>query len=276
MRRINSILGEIPEIKDTVLSRHVPRIRGKIGIKGIHITYSDQTDHALKDIYLKIEAGETVAVVGRVGAGKTTLLNAIPRLLDIPPKTVFIDGQDVHQIQLQTLRRNIGFVTQEAFIFSDTIRNNILFGRSGVSKEELETVLRAADIYEDIQTLEKGLNTMLGERGITLSGGQRQRLTIARALVLDPPILILDDALSMVDTRTEERILNQILNLRRNKTNLIVSHRVSTISRADRIVVLEDGKIVEQGTHKELLELEKVYATLYEKQLIAQELEMGT
>ena len=166
-------------------------------------------------------------------------------------------------------------MTQEVFIFSDTIRNNIAFGRSGVSQKHLEAVLHAADIFEDIKSLEKGLDTILGERGITLSGGQRQRLTIARALILDPPILILDDALSMVDTRTEERILNQVLSLRRNKTNLIVSHRISTISRADRIVVLERGKLVEQGTHKELLELGSIYATLYEKQLIARELEMG-
>jgi ATP-binding cassette subfamily B multidrug efflux pump len=275
MRRINGILGEVPEIKDLSKSMPVPRITGEIEIKGLYIRYRGQTDYALKDIHLRIEAGETLAMVGRVGAGKTTLLHTIPRLLNASRGAIFIDGREIQHIPLQTLRTNIGFVTQEVFIFSDTIRNNIVFGRSGVSQKHLEAVLRAADIFEDIKNLEKGLDTILGERGITLSGGQRQRLTIARALILDPPILILDDALSMVDTRTEERILNQVLSLRRNKTNLIVSHRISTISRADRIVVLERGQLVEQGTHKELLELGNKYATLYEKQLIARELEMG-
>lgn len=275
MRRINGILEELPEIRDSAQSIHIPQIRGKIEFKGLSFTHPGQSFYALKDIHLKIEAGDTIAVVGRVGAGKTTLLQTITRLLDTPAGTIFVDGWKVRQIPLQTLRKNIGFVTQEVFIFSDTIRNNVLFGRTGVSQDHLETVLRAADIFEDIKNLEKGLDTFLGERGITLSGGQRQRLTIARALILDPPILILDDALSMVDTRTEERILNQVLSLRRNKTNLIVSHRISTISRAERIAVLERGELVELGTHENLLEKGGIYATLYEKQLIARELEMG-
>ncbi len=275
MRRINGILDELPEISDSAQSIHIPQIRGKIEIKGLSFTHPGQSFYALKDIHLKIEAGDTIAVVGRVGAGKTTLLQTITRLLDAPAGTIFVDGWNVRQILLQTLRKNIGFVTQEVFIFSDTIRNNVLFGRTGVSQDHLETVLRAADIFEDIKNLEKGLDTFLGERGITLSGGQRQRLTIARALILDPPILILDDALSMVDTRTEERILNQVLSLRQNKTNLIVSHRISTISRAERIAVLERGELVELGTHKELLERGNIYATLYEKQVIAEELEIG-
>ncbi len=275
MRRINGILEELPEIRDSAQSIHIPQIRGKIEIEGLSFTHPGQSFYALKDIHLKIEAGDTIAVVGRVGAGKTTLLQTITRLLDAPAGTIFVDGWNVRQIPLQTLRKNIGFVTQEVFIFSDTIRNNILFGRTGVSRDHLETVLRAADIFEDIKNLEKGLDTFLGERGSTLSGGQRQRLTIARALILDPPILILDDALSMVDTRTEERILNQVLSLRRNKTNLIVSHRISTISRAERIAVLERGELVELGTHENLLKKGGIYATLYEKQVIAEELEIG-
>ena len=275
MRRINGILEELPEIRDSAQSIHVPQIRGKIEIEGLHFTHPGQSFYALKDIHLKIEAGDTIAVVGRVGAGKTTLLHTITRLLDAPAGTIFVDGWNVRQIPLQTLRKNIGFVTQEVFIFSDTIRNNVLFGRTGVSQDHLETVLRAADIFEDTKNLEKGLDTFLGERGITLSGGQRQRLTIARALILDPPILILDDALSMVDTRTEERILNQVLSLRRNKTNLIVSHRISTISRAEQIAVLERGELVEQGTHENLLKKGGIYTTLYEKQVIAEELEIG-
>ena len=275
MRRINGILEELPEIRDSAQSIHIPQIRGKIEFKGLSFTHPGQSFYALKDIHLKIETGDTIAVVGRVGAGKTTLLQTITRLLDAPAGTIFVDGWNVRQIPLQTLRKNIGFVTQEVFIFSDTIRNNVLFGRTGVSQDHLETVLRAADIFEDIKNLEKGLDTFLGERGITLSGGQRQRLTIARALILDPPILILDDALSMVDTRTEERILNQVLSLRRNKTNLIVSHRISTISRAERIAVLERGELVELGTHENLLKKGGIYTTLYEKQVIAEELEIG-
>ena len=275
MRRINGILEELPEIRDSAQSIHIPQIRGKIEFKGLSFTHPGQSFYALKDIHLKIEAGDTIAVVGRVGAGKTTLLQTITRLLDTPAGTIFVDGWKVRQIPLQTLRKNIGFVTQEVFIFSDTIRNNVLFGRTGVSQDHLETVLRAADIFEETKNLEKGLDTFLGERGITLSGGQRQRLTIARALILDPPILILDDALSMVDTRTEERILNQVLSLRRNKTNLIVSHRISTISRAERIAVLERGELVELGTHENLLEKGGIYTTLYEKQVIAEELEIG-
>jgi len=275
MRRINGILEELPEIRDSAQSIHIPQIRGKIEIEGLSFTHPGQSFYALKDIHLKIKAGDTIAVVGRVGAGKTTLLQTITRLLDTPAGTIFVDGWNVRQISLETLRKNIGFVTQEVFIFSDTIRNNVLFGRTGVSQDHLETVLRAADIFEDTKNLENGLDTFLGERGITLSGGQRQRLTIARALILDPPILILDDALSMVDTRTEERILNQVLSLRENKTNLIVSHRISTISRAERIAVLERGELVELGTHEDLLEKGGIYTTLYEKQVIAEELEIG-
>ena len=275
MRRINHILEEVPEITDTTGCEYPHQIRGKIEIRGLNFRYPGQNGNALKDLRFRIDPGETIAVVGRVGSGKSTLLNAIPRLLDVPPGSVFVDGTDIREIPLKILRGNIGFVTQEIFLFSDTIRNNVLFGREGISDHELEAVLRTAHIFEDIQALDKGLDTRLGERGMTLSGGQRQRLTIARAIAGFPPILILDDALSMVDTRTEERILNQILELRRNKTDLIVSHRVSTIIRADRILVLDRGKLVEQGTHHELLGKGGLYATLYEEQLIVEELEMG-
>jgi ATP-binding cassette subfamily B multidrug efflux pump len=272
MRRINHVLEEIPEIRDPAQPQHPPSIKGNIEIKGLTIRYPGQTNYALKDIWFKMSDAETVAVVGRVGSGKTTLLHVIPRLIEVAPGTVSIEGRDIREIPLKMLRKQIGFVTQEVFIFSDTIRNNVLFGRSGASSNEIETALRVADIFEEIQTLDNGLDTLLGERGVTLSGGQRQRLTLARALILDPPILILDDALSMVDIRTEERILNQVLRQRRHKTNLIVSHRISTINRADRIVVLERGRVVEQGPHANLLALGGVYATLYEKQLLALEL----
>jgi ATP-binding cassette subfamily B multidrug efflux pump len=275
MRRINHVLEEIPEIRDPAQPLHTPSIKGNIEIKNLTIRYPGQTNYALKDIQFMMSAAETVAVVGRVGSGKTTLLHVIPRLLEVPQGTVFVEGDDIREIPLKMLRKQIGFVTQEVFIFSDTIRNNVLFGSSGASSNELETALRVADIFEEIQALDNGLDTLLGERGVTLSGGQRQRLTLARALILDPPILILDDALSMVDIRTEERILNQVLRQRRHKTNLIVSHRISAINRAERIVVLERGQVVEQGTHANLLAVGGLYATLYEKQLLSLEMNDG-
>jgi len=283
MRRINQILEEVPEIRDQddAPSEYFSQIKseieikGKIEIRALNYRYPGQNTNALKDLRLRIDPGETVALVGRVGSGKSTLLNAIPRLLDVPPGSVFADDIDIREILLKTLRGNIGFVTQETFLFSDTIRNNVVFGREGVSDDELKAVLQTADIFEDVCTFDKGLETRLGERGMTLSGGQRQRLTIARAIVNSPPILILDDALSMVDTRTEERILSRILELRQNKTNLIVSHRASTIIRADRVFVLDQGELVEEGTHDKLMDKGGLYTTLYKEQLIFQELEMG-
>ena len=273
MRRINAILEEVPEIDTPPDTGKAFRIKGRIEFKKFSLRYADQNTYAVRNLDLIVEEGQTVAVVGRVGSGKTSLFLAIPRLYDNSPGTVFIDGQDIHEIPLKTLRKSIGFATQEAFIFSDTIRNNVLFGRSDIPEEVLENALRTAQIWEEVQGFEDGWDALLGERGITLSGGQRQRLTIARAILLDPPILILDDALSMVDTRTEERILNEILASRHGKTNLIVSHRLSTISRADKIVVLGRGELLEAGDHETLLKTGKEYARLYEKQLLAKELE---
>jgi ATP-binding cassette subfamily B protein len=275
MRRVNAILDEVPEITESPMPRDVPQIMGGIKFKNFTLKYPGQEAHAVKDINLSIKAGQTVALVGRVGSGKTTLLHALPRVFHIPRDAVFIDGIDVQEIPLKTLRESIGFVTQETIIFSDTIRNNVLFGRDHISEKSLVAVLKASQIFDEIQTFDKGLDTLLGERGITLSGGQRQRLTIARALICDPPILILDDALSMVDTRTEERILNQILEFRKHKTNLIVSHRLSTISRADLIVVLDRGELAEVGDHKALMDMSNEYSRLYKRQLLAQELEIG-
>ncbi|UCB50852.1 MAG: ABC transporter ATP-binding protein [Deltaproteobacteria bacterium] len=275
MRRINRVLDEVPEVREPSSPLRVSQIRGRIEFKGFSLQYPGKETYAAKEIDLIIESGQTVSLVGRVGSGKTTLLQAIPRLFHIPRGTLLIDGMDVLDIPLKTLRESIGFVTQESILFSDTITNNVLFGRSGFSQGSLEAVLKAAEIYHEIQALENGMDTVLGERGITLSGGQRQRLTIARALLSDPPIMILDDALSMVDTRTEERILNKVLEFRAEKTNLIVSHRLSTISRADFIVVLDRGKLVEVGDHKTLMETGNEYARLYEKQLLAKDLGIG-
>lgn len=273
MRRINRILRESPGIPEPTAGVTVSGIRGNIEFHNLDFRYPDQPEKALQDIRVNISAGQTVALVGPVGAGKSTLLQTIPRLWNPPAGTVLLDGLDVRRLPLTVLRQNIGFVPQEVFLFSDSVRQNVVFGRTHVSEKDLQDILRICGIWNEIRQLEKGLDTFLGERGITLSGGQRQRLTIARALLQNPAVLILDDALSMVDTRTEEQILNQILNMRKTATNLIVSHRVSTISRADRILVLEQGKLAEQGTHTELLRAGGVYANLYQKQLLAGELE---
>jgi ATP-binding cassette subfamily B multidrug efflux pump len=273
MRRLNRVFNEVPEIQDVAPQRDVGLLRGKIEFRGVSITYPGAGRPALREVHFNVEAGQTVALVGKVGCGKSTLLQVIPRLFNVPRGAVFIDGMDLQDIPLKTLRQSIGFVTQEVFIFSDTIRNNVLFGREGVSEEGLVKALKTAEVYEEIMALDEGLDSLLGERGITLSGGQRQRLSIARAILTYPPILILDDALSMVDTRTEERILNQILASRKGKTNLIVSHRISTISRADLIGVLADGELTEKGEHQTLLQQGREYAKLYERQRLEQELE---
>jgi len=273
LRRLNRVFNEVPEVQDLAPNRDRGLLQGKIEFRGTGITYPGAGRPAIKEVHFTVEAGQTAALVGKVGSGKSTLLQVIPRLFNVPRGTVFIDGMDIEAIPLKSLRQSIGFVTQEVFIFSDTIRNNVLFAREGVSEEALVKALKIAEIYEEIMALDQGLDALLGERGITLSGGQRQRLSIARAILTNPSILILDDALSMVDTRTEERILNQILASRKGKTNLIVSHRISTISRADVIGVLVDGELVETGEHRTLLEKGREYARLYERQRLEQELE---
>jgi ATP-binding cassette subfamily B protein len=268
MTRINEVLDREPEIRDAPGAVSLSRLRGDIRFEALSFGFNSDDRPVLADIHLRIRSGETVAVVGRVGAGKSTLLRMIPRLLDPPAGTVWVDGHDVRTLSLHSLRSRIGFVAQEVFVFSDTIGNNVRLGNPDVSEAQLEGALRAADVWEDVQALNSGVDTLLGERGITLSGGQRQRLTIARALAGDPAVLILDDGLSMVDTRTEKRILEQILKVRSGYTNLIVSHRVSTLSRVDRIVVLDAGRVVEEGSHETLLAAGGIYRMLYEKQLL--------
>ena len=273
MRRLNRIFAEVPEIRDVSPQGDGREIRGDIVVRGLTMTHPGDEKATIRDLDLTIGAGKTVAFVGRVGSGKTTFLHVIPRLYDAPRGTLFIDGTDIRDIPLKLLRKNIGYVTQEVFIFSDTIRNNVLFGRTGISEEAVVEALKTAQLFEEVSALDRGMDSLLGERGITLSGGQRQRLSIARALLTEPAILILDDALSMVDTRTEERILNGILASRTGKTNLLVSHRVSTISRADMIVVFDGGEVVETGDHETLIAGGREYRRLYERQVLAQELE---
>ncbi len=276
IQRINSILEQRPEFSVSAKPASVNQPEGLIEIKNLCIRYDKTSEPVLSDIRLTIQPGETIAIVGPVASGKTTLLLTIPRIIDPPVGSIFLDGNEIHSIPLESLRLHMGFVTQETSIFSDTIRNNIVFGREGIDELDIEKALRIARIDEEIMELPERLDTILGEKGITLSGGQRQRLTIARALVGNPPVLILDDSFSMVDINTEKNILENILEYRRNKTNIIVSHRVTTLSRATKIIVLDKGRLVEQGTHWELITKGGLYAKLYERQKIAEELEINT
>jgi len=272
MRRINGILHEVPEITNQTPHPFRGVIKGEICLKHITFYYPKERYPALNDIDLRIEAGHTVAIVGGVGSGKSTLLQIIPRLMETERGMVQIDGIPIHDIDLRNLRVSIGFVTQESHIFSDTMLNNIIFGRQGISKDLINSVLEVSQLKVEIGSFRKGIYSHLGEKGITLSGGQRQRLTIARALISNPPILILDDALSQVDTRTEATILNSILQMRKGKTNIIVSHRLSTIKRADIIYVLRAGRLAERGDHTTLLAAHKEYTRLYERQQLSEAL----
>jgi ATP-binding cassette subfamily B protein len=276
MKRIRRILQETPDIASPSNPEPIPEpLRGRIRVEGLTARYPGQRHDALRGVRLTVEGGWTAAIVGRVGSGKTSLLLSIPRLLPVPEETVYLDGVDVTRTDLGALRSRIGVVTQETLLFSDTFRNNLLLGRHGVPDETLVDALETAQLYDELQGLDRGLDTLVGERGLSLSGGQRQRLTIARALVSDPPVLILDDALSMVDTRTEDRILNRILARRTGRTTLFVSNRLSTIRRADRIFVLERGRLVEEGKHADLLEKGGAYATLYARRRLERRLEDG-
>lgn len=247
-------------------------MKGKIEFRNLTFKYSDTTPEVLRDINLVIEQGQTVAFIGRTGSGKSTLMNLVPRLLDAAPGMVLIDGHPIREIPLQRLRESIGYVTQETFLFSETLAENIAFG---VEKSEAPQIARAAAVAglaDDINGFPKQYETLVGERGITLSGGQKQRTAIARAIIREPKILILDDALSAVDTYTEEKILTELRGVMKGRTSLIVAHRISTVKDADLICVLDHGYIVERGTHEELMRLGGEYADLYERQLLEEEL----
>jgi ATP-binding cassette, subfamily B, multidrug efflux pump len=265
------VLNTEVEITDAPGAKDV-EVKGRIEFRNLTFTYPGATEPVLQNVDLTIEAGQTVAIVGRTGSGKSTLVNFVPRLLDAEPGMVLVDGRPIREITLSSLRGAIGYVQQETFLFSDTIADNIAFGVPGAGREQVETAAEQAGLAADIRAFPRGFDTMVGERGITLSGGQKQRTAIARALLRQPRILILDDALSAVDTYTEERILGRLRGIMKDRTSLIVSHRVSTVKEADLIVVLENGEIAERGTHAELLALGGLYAELHERQLLEEEL----
>jgi ATP-binding cassette subfamily B multidrug efflux pump len=273
MGRILEIMDVEPGIREDPAAVAPEPIQGSLEIRNLTFEYPNSTSTVLHNVSLSVPAGTTLAVVGHTGSGKSTLVNLIPRLFDPPPGTIFIDGKDVRQWPLSSLRKSIGYVPQETFLFSDTIRENIAFGcNPRLTESEAEWAARVSQIAADIQTFSNKMDTYVGERGITLSGGQKQRVAISRAVATLPKILIFDDSLSNVDTYTEERILQELTNVMRNRTTILVSHRISTVKNAHQIIVLKDGAIVEHGNHDSLMSLQGAYADLYRKQLLEEEL----
>lgn len=273
MERINTILDEESEIIDSENPIPLDKARGKIEFKNVDFKYPGAKEPVLKNINFTIEEGKTLAIVGRTGSGKTTIVNLLLRLYDIDHGEILLDDINIKDIKMQDLRENIAYVPQDNFLFSTTIKDNIGFAfDEEVSDEMIIEAAKAAEVYNNIVDFPNSFDTVLGERGVTLSGGQKQRVSIARALIKDSPILILDDSLSSVDTETEEKILNNLEKLTNRKTTIIISHRISTIQNADEIIVLDDGQIIERGTHDILVENNGLYNYLYEKQLLEEKI----
>lgn len=270
-KRINEFLKTEPDIRNEN-KEHTP-ILGSIAFENVTFTYDDTGITALKDVSFTVNKGETLAILGRTGSGKSTVLSLISRLYDVEKGRITVDGDDIRDLNLYDLRNSIGFVPQDAFLFSDSIRNNIKFGKEDATMEEIISVAKKAVVHDNIAGFTKEYETILGERGITLSGGQKQRVSIARALIKDAPILLLDDCLSAVDTETEEAILNNLLEFCKDKTTIIVSHRVSSAKNADKIIIIENGEIIQQGTHNQLINEAGYYKELYLKQLSEKELQ---
>lgn len=273
MKRLMKFFNEPHEISDSPNTNYnIKSIKGEIEFKNVSFRYNEYLPLILDNISLKIKQGETVAFIGKTGTGKTTLVNLIPRMYDVTSGEVLIDGHNVKEIPLEVLRKSIGYVPQETFLFSDTLANNIAYGLNGYDKELIYEVSEIAQLTKDVKDFPDGFDTILGERGITLSGGQKQRATLARALAINPKILILDDSFSAVDTHTEEEILKRLKEFMKERTSIIISHRISTVKDSDKIFVLDKGKIAEEGTHNELIAKGGIYAELYYKQLLEDEL----
>jgi ATP-binding cassette, subfamily B, multidrug efflux pump len=271
MKRIRSILDAQPDIHDGPYLLLPSEVRGSIEYRNLNFSYDDTP--ILQNVNLKIEPRQTLGILGKTGSGKTTLVKLIPHLFPLDPGQLLIDDQDINEYQLESLRSQIGYVTQETFLFSDTIHNNIAFARPDASREEVIRAAQIASIHQEIEEFPEGYDSYLGERGLNLSGGQKQRVSIARAVLANPKILILDDAFSALDTYTEENILNNLKNIFPDKTVILISHRISTLQNSDNIIVLADGRITEQGTHSELVQLDGLYAHIHQKQLLELEIE---
>ena len=269
-KRINEFLKIEPEIKNKSIEHTL--IKGAIQFINVSFTYQDTLIKALENVSFTIQKGETLAILGKIGSGKSSITSLISRLYDVTDGEILIDGSDIRQVNLFDLRNSIGIVPQDAFLFSDTIKNNIKFGKENATEVEVIEAAKKAMVHDNIIHFNKQYDTILGERGITLSGGQKQRVSIARALIKNPPILLLDDCLSAVDTETEEAILNNLLAFCKDKTTIIVSHRISSAKNADKIIILEEGNIIQQGTHNELVSQDGYYKELYIRQLSEKEL----
>ncbi|MGJ8685369.1 MAG: ABC transporter ATP-binding protein [Nonlabens sp.] len=268
-KRINEFLDINPAIQNLV-AKETP-VNGTIEFDNVNFIYEDTNIHALKDVSFSIEAGKTLAILGKTGSGKSTVLELIGRLYDVENGVITVDGTPIRELNLDSLRQAIGYVPQDAFLFSDTIGNNIAFGKKDASKEEIITAAKNAVVHKNIIDFTKDYDTILGERGITLSGGQKQRVSIARAIIKKPQILLFDDCLSAVDTETEEKILNNLKKITKNTTTVIVSHRVSSAKNADQIIVLDEGRVVERGNHQSLVNGNGYYAELYANQMLEEE-----
>jgi ATP-binding cassette subfamily B protein len=269
-QRINEFLKVKTDIVSTENLQH--EVSGAIEMKNVTFVYPDSGIVALKNFSMSIKAGESVAILGTTGAGKSTVANLLCRMYDASEGEITIDNLPIKSLNVNTYRSQIGYVPQDVFLFSDSIRNNVRFGTNEMSEEQIIQASKDADLYNNVIDFPEGFDTVLGERGVTLSGGQKQRLSIARAIAREPKILILDDCLSAVDTKTENQILNNLQAIMQNRTSVIISHRVSSAKLADKIIMLDDGHIIEQGTHEELMNTNNVYKELYEKQLQVEEI----
>jgi ATP-binding cassette subfamily B multidrug efflux pump len=275
MKRLEEIFKVQPEITDAPAPRPVTGLKHAVEVRDVSFVYDGQRNGyaALKDINFTLPVGSTVALVGRIGSGKSTVAQLLPRLFDVTSGKICWDDEDIRNLSLRQLRQKLGYVPQDPFLFSTSLRRNLTFGRDGVSEEEFNRAVRIARLDRDVDIFPEGVDTVVGERGVTLSGGQKQRATLARALLMDTPVLILDDCLSSVDAQTEAEILAGIRSILKEKTCLIISHRISAVQEADEILVFDDGKIIERGKHQELIQRGGIYAEIYEQQRLSEELE---